>query len=177
MSPPNGFGEFANSGFESATSPPKQWRVRQIGQVLRLRVRHESAKPGFESASSRARNSLREFMLGVWRAPARGARATHRAGRCDGMAKTGQWERQTMAECQAGIKSPNGGGTGSFCKKRDLCRSEGRCHFVARAELHEERMQSQADELRRVERSQIHWIDDLDEPDAPRILALPGVVW
>lgn len=75
--------------------------------------------------------------------------------------RTGQWERQTMAECQEGIKFPNGGGTGSFCKKRDLCRSEGRCHFVARVEMHDERMQAKADHARLA----IHWVNGFDTPD------------
>lgn len=62
--------------------------------------------------------------------------------------RTGPDERATIAQCQAGIKFPNGGGTGSFCKKRDLCRSEGLCHFVAQVERHFERTQAQ-DFLRR----------------------------
>ncbi len=85
-----------------------------------------------------------------------------------------------MTECQAGIKFPNGGGTGSFCKKRDLCRSEGHCHFVFRAELHEEFMQAKADQARRAARSQIHWVDGFDEadkPDIPRIMVRSGVAW
>ncbi len=43
-----------------------------------------------------------------------------------------------MRECQRGIVW-EGGRTGSFCKKRDLCRSDGRCHFVAQYERHVER--------------------------------------
>jgi 23S rRNA A2030 N6-methylase RlmJ len=94
------------------------------------------------------------------------------------MARTGQWERQTMAACQQGIKFPNGGGTGSFCKKRDLCRQEGRCHFVTRVELHEERMQAIADQTRRAARAAIHWTDGFDdEPDMPLIVVPAGVTW
>jgi hypothetical protein len=54
--------------------------------------------------------------------------------------RTGPSERQTIAECQAGFVYPNGSRTGSFCKKPDLCRSEGQCHFVAQAERHMERL-------------------------------------
>lgn len=81
-----------------------------------------------------------------------------------------------MAECQAGLRW-EGGGTGGFCKKRDLCRSEGRCHFVAKAELHEELMQAKADQSRRNAQPTIHWVDGFDEPATPRIVVIPGVTW
>jgi hypothetical protein len=66
---------------------------------------------------------------------------------------TGAWERETMRQCQAGIHYPNGSGTGSFCRKRDLCRSEGRCHFVAQVERLFERTQ----------RHTIRWLPGYDE--------------
>lgn len=72
--------------------------------------------------------------------------------------RAGPTERQTIAECQAGIKWPNGGGTGSFCKKRDLCRSEGQCHFVAQAERAAERKQADWDR-------RIRWVPGFDERD------------
>lgn len=64
-----------------------------------------------------------------------------------------------IAQCQSGIKFPNGGGTGSFCKKRDLCRSDGQCHFVAQVERHLERVQME-DLKRRVE---IRWVPGHDD--------------
>lgn len=61
MSPPTRFGGLANP----VLSPPRvrqiRPRVRQTGFALRLRVRHESAKWIFESATSRARKSLRDY--------------------------------------------------------------------------------------------------------------------
>lgn len=75
--------------------------------------------------------------------------------------RTGPTERMTIAQCQVGIKFPNGGGTGSFCKKRDLCRSEGLCHFVAQVELHLERVQRQ-DDLQRIAAG-IQWTPGQDD--------------
>jgi len=49
------------------------------------------------------------------------------------------YESEIMRQCQRGIRF-HVGGTGSFCRKRDLCRAEGRCHFVAQAERHRERV-------------------------------------
>lgn len=58
------------------------------------------------------------------------------------MPRLDSYEAAIIAQCRAGIKYPNGGGTGPFCKKPDLCRREGRCHFVAQAERHLERVWS-----------------------------------
>lgn len=49
-------------------------------------------------------------------------------------------EAQTMRDCQRGMPKPGGGSTGSVCLKRDLCRQEGRCNFVASMERHLERI-------------------------------------
>lgn len=43
------------------------------------------------------------------------------------------YEADLMRQCQRGV-TWQGGGSGSFCRKQDLCRSEGRCHFVAQEE-------------------------------------------
>ncbi len=49
-----------------------------------------------------------------------------------------------MDDCQHGAPKPGGGFTGNVCLKRDLCRSEGRCNFVANMERHLERTQALA---------------------------------
>lgn len=67
--------------------------------------------------------------------------------------RTGPSERQTIAECQRGIVTEYWR-SGSFCKKRDLCRSEGMCHFVAQAERHMERSSRHPG---------IHWTPGFDE--------------
>ena len=47
-----------------------------------------------------------------------------------------------MKDCQQGDPLPAGGFTGSVCRRPDLCRSEGRCNFVARMERHLERQEA-----------------------------------
>jgi hypothetical protein len=48
-------------------------------------------------------------------------------------------EAEIIRACQQGVVWA-GGSTGSFCRKRDRCYAERRCHFVARAERHLERV-------------------------------------
>lgn len=47
-------------------------------------------------------------------------------------------DRETMRECQRGIVSEHWR-SGSFCKKPDLCRRDGHCHFVWQTQRNAER--------------------------------------
>jgi hypothetical protein len=66
-----------------------------------------------------------------------------------------------MRECQRGWSRQTTAATGSFCKARDLCRSEGRCYFVARVERYRELHGGMPGE------HGIRWIHGFDEPDLP----------
>lgn len=57
------------------------------------------------------------------------------------MAKIDPHEAAIIHECQRGIVAEYWR-SGSFCRKRDLCWGERRCHFVAQAERHLERVWS-----------------------------------
>lgn len=73
--------------------------------------------------------------------------------------KVDSYEADLMRQCQRGMRW-QGGNTGSFCRKRDLCRAEGRCHFVAQVERHMERAWTP------LKRGQIVWSSGFDaEPN------------
>lgn len=58
------------------------------------------------------------------------------------MARIDPLDAETINECQRGIRwewKYAAGGSGSFCRKRDLCMAEKRCHFVSRFQYHAER--------------------------------------
>ncbi len=55
-------------------------------------------------------------------------------------------EAEIMRDCQRGVMWEtrySRGGSGSFCKKRDLCRMERHCYFVAQIQRHMERVWTQ----------------------------------
>src|SRR5215475_4600463 len=52
------------------------------------------------------------------------------------MPRSDPYETRLMVECQRGLDKHNGFWTGSVCRRRDLCREEGRCYFVATVERH-----------------------------------------
>ena len=55
------------------------------------------------------------------------------------MPRSDPYETRLMVECQRGLDKHNGFWTGAVCRRRDLCREEGRCYFVATVERHFER--------------------------------------
>ncbi len=56
------------------------------------------------------------------------------------MPRTDPYEEMLMDECQHGLDYGNGFNSGSLCRRRDQCREERRCYFVATVERHEERL-------------------------------------
>ena len=74
------------------------------------------------------------------------------------MGKFDPYENEIIRQCQLGIVTELGWRSGSFCRKRDLCRAERRCHFVSTVERYLENHGGMPD----------------DKPRPPRIIWHPG---